>query len=1333
VLLPDGHGILFSNGYYLESGTLKVFESTLTDMRFERKIAAPNGEDFLYVFYNQESGDYVLLSYNLIAQRVETPISCNGYSLFRNGALVYFKADHEPKKTHALQLWQTPYVHPDHHAAQAAAKEGQLFKIGNKDLVRGMAEAQEVLGLVQREQVYASLYFELSKKAAAVLDAHYWINDQAAHDLGGALRQIKEAAGAAIDEFEKVTRVRRSTEERFQQVSQTATALVRELERKIFQQVGEFVDALGKLRQSRGEAVSLKELRYIDLPAVEALEAKLAEKADRLSQQCVEFLLRPDALDPYGQRVDERAAQVEAVAKVVEADEAGEAIDHTAKELELLIDVVSNLKIADATQTTQIIERISEVYARLNALKAKLKARRRELLGTEAVAEFNAQLKLMNQAVANYLDVADTPERCEEYMTKLMVQLEELEGRFSEFDEFAVALAEKRDEVYNAFESRKLYLLEQRNKRTASLMSAAERILKGIKSRLAGFDEIAAINAYFASDLMVDKVRGIIKQLSDLDDSVKADDLQSQLKTLKEDALRQLKDRKELFVDGSQAIKFGKHQFSVNVQELEASIVLKDGRQYYHLSGTGFFELVEDDALEACRPVWEQALVSESAAVYRAEYLAYQCLLAQAQLPGPGTDWQALVRQFAAPRYQEGYVKGVHDRDAAAILEALCALQGSIGLLRFRAEARACAAAFWHRFSDEAQRDALRRRIHGEALVRQVFPDAEAPTALLADLEALLSRYCLDHGHFGAALAEEASRYLFAQLSEGEHFAISPEASELHGLFGKHLAAKKAEKSFSGSLERLAEMPGEQYRLVRGWVGAFLAGTSPALPEGADPKEYADELAVLLLAGTYRADAVVKASPRKTLEGMAGEHAVLEQGRYRLDYNAFMRRLGAYEAHTVPLFRQCAERKRLLVEQFRKRVKLESFKPRVLSSFVRNRLIDEVYLPLIGDNLAKQIGVVGEQKRTDLMGMLLLVSPPGYGKTTLMEYVASRLGLIFMKINGPAIGHQVTSLDPAEAPNASAREEMNKLNLAFEMGDNVMIYVDDIQHCHPEFLQKFISLCDGQRKIEGVYRGESKTYDLRGRKVCVVMAGNPYTESGDKFQIPDMLANRADTYNLGDILGDSREAFELSYIENAITSNPTLATLSGKPRHDLLMLVRLAKGGSREGISFESNIAADELQAYVQVLQKMLRLQQAILQVNQQYIASAAQADEYRTEPSFKLQGSYRNMNKLAEKVVPIMNDEELDTLLLSHYESEAQTLTSGAEANLLKFRMMCGFASTDDQVRWEDIVRTFRKHQQLRGVGGEGNPLAQVVAQMGQFTEGLEAIRRALEQGLKG
>ena len=72
-------------------------------------------------------------------------------------------------------------------------------------------------------------------------------------------------------------------------------------------------------------------------------------------------------------------------------------------------------------------------------------------------------------------------------------------------------------------------------------------------------------------------------------------------------------------------------------------------------------------------------------------------------------------------------------------------------------------------------------------------------------------------------------------------------------------------------------------------------------------------------------------------------------------------------------------------------MRLAEFKPRPLSSFVRNKLINDVYLGVIGDNLAKQMGTVGENKRTDLMGLLMLISPPGYGKTTLMEYVACLL------------------------------------------------------------------------------------------------------------------------------------------------------------------------------------------------------------------------------------------------------------------------------------------------------------------------------------------------------
>ncbi|MCH2111075.1 MAG: ATP-binding protein, partial [Polyangiaceae bacterium] len=429
------------------------------------------------------------------------------------------------------------------------------------------------------------------------------------------------------------------------------------------------------------------------------------------------------------------------------------------------------------------------------------------------------------------------------------------------------------------------------------------------------------------------------------------------------------------------------------------------------------------------------------------------------------------------------------------------------------------------------------------------------------------------------------------------------------------------------------------------------------------------------------------------------------------------------ERVVLPMYHDFVERKKALTEEYRESMRLDSFQPRVLSSFVRNQLIDEVYLPLIGDNLAKQIGTVGEETRTDRMGMLLLISPPGYGKTTLMEYIANRLGLIFMKINGPAIGHEVRSIDPQEAPNAAAREELNKLNLALEMGDNIMLYVDDIQHCHPEFLQKFISLCDAQRKIEGVYRGRTRTYDLRGKRVAVVMAGNPYTESGEQFQIPDMLANRADTYNLGDIIGERDEAFKRSYLENALTSNAILTRLSSAPKADVQLLIRMAETGEEEAGTFESRISSEEREEYLNVLRKLLQVQEVILKVNQAYIRSAAQNDNFRTEPPFQLQGSYRNMNRLAEKVVSAMNDEELNTLIASHYEGESQTLSQGAEANFLRFRALTGQLNEAEVARWEEICQLYRAQKTL-----EGDRLAQLVQEMGRFAEGLSSIKDAIE-----
>ncbi|WP_417848337.1 DNA repair ATPase [Thalassoglobus sp.] len=1356
VLLPDDHGLIFSNGYYLQSGERKTFDTSIQGLIFDRRVSSPNGEDTLYVFYQPVQGVYVLLGYNLIEQIVDTPVICNGFTMFRGGETILFKSHGEPQKHHAVQVWQTPYVGEDYETFENT--DSYLYKIGNRDIVRGMAECHEILNLIEKEDSYSDLYVDLVKYAGDILDSYFWINNAEAANLGEPLQQIKVAATSAVDEFEKVVRVRQNTREQTQQVAGETRELLNEVGRRRFDNIDSFVKSLAGLRRVRGEIIGLRDLRYADTELIEQLETEVAEQADQLSHRCVEFLLNDDALQPYADAVAIEQAGIDDLSKVADAKQVEEKIAESSHELEMLIEIVSNLKIDDATQRTTIIDNISGIFSHVNAARASLKRKIQELASVEGSAEFSSQLKLMNQSVVNYLDVCDSPEKCEEYLTKLMVQLEELEGKFAEFDEFIVQLADKREEVAGAFGSRRMQLVEKRNKRANALADAADRILKGVKNRIESFQEISDIHGYFASDLMIDKVRNIVSDLEGLGDSVKVDDIQSRLKTIREDAVRQLKDKKELYEDGDHVIRFGNHRFSVNTQVLDLTTVLRDGELNYHLTGTDFYEPVNSEELNSTQSVWAMEVVSENKEVYRAEFLAYTMLQAarngewnphedqsspqSAKQLMSEVDLLSEVQKFMGPRYQEGYSKGVHDQDAAKILHALLEIDSACGLLRYSSRSRVLANLFWWNFGDSKSKKLKEQVLTGFGTISQLFPGTDQQQEYLADLRKMLFEFIEESEFYGASevpsgLVHEAAEYLFDELTDdsrsvrGNQFVVSQTAANLFREFHDHLKRLDAQERFTKAMKAVQRDTLASFELARDWTTAFLLNYG----NGEEVFDYREEIAKLIMDGQVDERAVVAAQMERKLTKMIGAHSVIQSGNYELRFNHFLDRLSTFERETIPRFKRYHELKSQLVDEHRDAMKLTEFQPRVLTSFVRNQLIDQVYLPLVGDNLAKQIGTTGEGKRTDRQGLLLLISPPGYGKTTLMEYIANRLGIIFMKVNGPALGHEVTSLDPAAAPNAGAREEIEKLNLAFEMGDNVLIYLDDIQHCHTEFLQKFISLCDAQRKIEGVYKGKTQTYDFRGKKVAVVMAGNPYTESGEKFQIPDMLSNRADIYNLGEIIGDTADAFELSYIENALTSNPVLGKLASRSQKDVYAVVKMAERTLRgdaapsEGIDFEANYSMEELNDFVDTMMKLMRVRDVVLRVNQEYITSAAQHDDYRTEPPFLLQGSYRNMNRIAEKVLPVMNGDEIESLIQSSYQNDAQTLTSGTEANLLKFKELTGSLTANEQERWDDIKRTFKQNIKMRGIGSD-DKVGQVIATLTTFSDGLDSIRKAVNEG---
>jgi len=1328
VLLPDDQGLIFPNGYYLISGEAKRFDYQIKDILFEKRIESPNGEDTLYAFYQREHGVYILLSYNLIDQNVQTPIQCHGACFFHQGEMMYFRAEESPQKHHSVQIWQTPYVSPDYNPP--VVQDSFLFKIGNKELVRAMAECQNIINLISREDTYQALYDDIYNFSVGVLDSYFWIGNEDAHNLGEALDKVRDTASSAIDEFDKVRRIRSETNTKISAIKNAANELMRSIKPDLMDQTDQFISALSKLRKMRGDIIGLKELRYADVKLIEDLENNVVEKSDELSEQCVDFLLRPDALDVYHEKVEQVSKDTEEIQRAVEAKELEERITTISSEIETMIEVVGNLKIGDATKSTQIIDGCSSIFTLLNTARAELRNKKKSMQSAEAVAEFAAQLKLLDQSVVSYLDVADSPEKCDEYQNKLLVQIEELEGRFADFDEYVIELAEKRAELTDALEARKLALIEEKNKRAQSLHQAADRILKAIEGRAQAFKEVADINSFFAGDLMIEKVRSIIEKLVELDDSVKADEVESRLKSTQESAVRQLKDKSELYVDGKNIIQFGRHKFSVNVQKTDLSILARDGKMFFHITGTNFFEEVKDELFNETKSVWNQEVVSENREVYRAEYLAYSILKKAGTEEISSIDELAhleeeavleLVRKYMSPRYEEGYTKGVHDGDGAKILSALINLHQEANVLRFDADTRAVGRLYWHLEATEDQKEQILTLFKGIGDLRRSYKSAREFQAVISRVSKAILPFVEALPFFNPDSVPKIAEYLFEELTLRDQFIISPSAARIHDEFIRQIRERHLMEEFEDPIDKLQEDVLGGVQLVRGWLQGFLAESI----EDFDAR-FLNEAMSLLLTKSFNRDAVHTTSVVQELDKMKGDHDRIKDGVLTLDLPEFLARLDRYNNEVVPLYQTFLHRKKELIEEYSNDLRLQEFSPRVLTSFVRNKLIDEVYLPIIGDNLAKQIGSTGADKRTDLMGMLLLISPPGYGKTTLMEYIASRLGVIFVKINGPAIGHYVTSIDPQEAPNAAARDEIEKLNLAFEMGDNIMIYLDDIQHCNPELLQKFISLCDGQRRIEGVWKGRSRTYDFRGRKVAVVMAGNPYTESGDKFQIPDMLANRADTYNLGDILGDYREAFELSYIENSLTSNPVLNQLATKSKKDIYQLVRLARTDQREGIDLEGSYSASEVNEIVSVLKKLLRIQDVILKVNQEYIRSAAQADEYRTEPAFKLQGSYRNMNKLAEKVLPIMNDQELENLIVSHYEGEAQTLTTGAEANLLKFRELTGLMNEEQTKRWQSIKETFQKNQRFHGMDSQDS-MSRAVSMLGDLSFGVEKITSSL------
>ncbi|SEK19279.1 DNA repair ATPase [Streptacidiphilus jiangxiensis] len=1400
-LLPAEQGLIFPGGYELADGTHRAFHvdggdtaATATGegqdaLRFDAVVPAPNGEDLLYVLRRPGRAQVLLLPWNTVRREAGAALHGAAYTLLPDGTLVLLKPDREPVRTHELQRWDTPFQSADHAAAQPVG-DGPLARIGNADLVRGIADCLDVVrtaAVAAQDSEAASRAPELILDACArAVDRHYWLADTG---LLRPLEELRDAAEQLAAEQARVRGLAARAAQALEQAREEAASLVRRSHGEPPVDADGWTRLLAELRQSQGRTRLLRELPQLDVAALDRIEADLAAELTAATERAFAFFASPDAFAAPLATARRAAEEAEAVAGSTEAGQLADRLAEQADALATVTDLVTGAVAADPAAGTAVLLAIGEVLAAVNRARAVLANRRRALLDAEHRAAHAAESALLAQATTAALTAADSPASCDDQLARLMLRVDALEARFAEAEDLAADLALRREEIQQAFATRRQTLLDEAAARADRVAASARRALEALRRRLAGLGSAADIHAAEAADPMAVRVRAAAGELRGLDDQVRAQELEDGLTGAVRTALRDLRDRADLSGDGGASVRLGRHRFAVRREPVELTLQPDGDGLAFLVTGTGYRRPARLPELLGGREFWTQPLVSESPTLYRAEYLAAALLRDARALTGPdvGPDVTAVplldqVRRAAERAYDEGYERGVHDHDAALILDALLRLRAGAGLLEYPAQVRAAAQLFWAHGATDAQRAAWQRRARSLVLARAQFGAAGtvgALTELGAELAAAVAAFTDPLGLPGAARAGD---YLVAELADPrDGFATGLAARALLDGF-RHTDAAAALTADLRALD--ADLPA-RHQLATAWLAAYAASradgggsgsgagaagavAAPAAASGAarttgvgdaaasgatfdvtrttgaghaaaaadafgasrghgvgDAALSGDALGAARGHGVERspaggsgsggwaagvdglAEAVaalvapaltryeITAAVSETVTGLLGAHPRVQDGRLVVRIDELPHRARVFREERAPAFRAFQRQRADVLAAERTRLRLDDYRPRPLAGFVRNQLIDQVYLPLVGDNLAKQLGTLDATATTDRSGLLLLLSPPGYGKTTLLEYVADRLGLLMVRVDGPALGHGTTSLDPDRAPDAAARREVEKIVFALEAGSNVLLHVDDIQHVSAELLQKFIPLCDTQRRVEAVSDGVARSFDLRGRRFAVCLAGNPYTANGQRFEIPDMLANRADVWNLGEVLTGHQGLFALSFLENALAANPVLAPLAGSDPADLRLLVALADGDPAAQAD-QLGRPVPDLDRAVATLARLRRVQETVLAVNGAYIASAAQEESSRTEPPFLLQGSYRTMAQLAARIDPVQSDAEVQALLDDHYLAEARTLGSAAEANLLKLAQLRGRATAEQSARWKVLCSGY-------GPGGSG------------------------------
>ena len=745
----------------------------------------------------------------------------------------------------------------------------------------------------------------------------------------------------------------------------------------------------------------------------------------------------------------------------------------------------------------------------------------------------------------------------------------------------------------------------------------------------------------------------------------------------------------------------GKYTFQVNTQPFEWTIVpYSDTQVAYHLQGTQLFELIDVPQFYEFKDHFNQKVAFESVEVYRGEYFALLILntLDEQQLSGLALEaLTEIIFSFIYEREPTCDEECVHD--TVQILEKLLPLSHAAGLLRFTSSSRALAQLFWA-FCPDPSQCKLWEKSAKNLYHLQTFFNGKAQDfseQLIEEFRQSISAF-LDYeqfsSHFSPHEIDQAGTYLLAELSrENVKFTANATAMQDAEQFWKELEQHHQRRIFEEDLRMLKNSIAKQFLLTQAWLKSVLHKEDP-------------ETVVIVLTHR-RIQRQVNATPIQIeITNLKGQHPRIHEGNLVLQLDEFFERLEHFINVQSPRFHRYHQFLEQLLSEKNRTNNIHPAHPP--QSFVQNCLIQHIYLDLIGENLAQQLSP-GQAHSA-----LLLFSPMGYGKTTLIEYIAYRLGVYYLRIDCTGLGPQVTSLhDPSH--DALIHQELEKIHFAFAMGQRVLLFLDNIQACSPEFLQKLIA-----QEVVGRWNHQPITYRSSERRFALVMAADL------DAHLPEHFLHSVQVINLAYHVFEHEAAFTQSLLENALVYHPILAPLANRDLNDVDQLLRLAQG---EDISIHEcsyPYSEAELQTLLPLLKNLARVQTVVSQVNQHYLHSWIQTDRYRQEPAFTLPGNYSTMVQLVAKLKAEMNEAEVDAIIDAYYLEQAYTLSQGREENILKFIEIRHKLTLIQTERWLEIQHALHVWKNPNMVSYQGNGLAQ---QLHLVSEGLQNICSAIIQ----